>query len=187
VVCLKNVDLDENGYLANMSDLKASYRATYRLVKDSMDRCNAESSAANKGVETEHKDNIIKKDIIKDLNIAINWMHTGRMQGGRRGAERRSAYQMKRFIDPLRMQSYSDQYNSRSASTLTGDQLLQIEKALGQLTENERKCYVMAHGESYPLSEIANTFGITKGTVQKYVERAKKKVSHYLEVNLFIH
>jgi RNA polymerase sigma-70 factor (ECF subfamily) len=183
---LKEHELDESGYLAHMSDLKASYRETHRVVRASIEKDNAEESALYKGAEAEHRDTVIKRGIIEDLNMAINWMHTGKMPGSKRGADRRSAYQKHKFVDPLIMQAFSNPVNSRSVSTLTSVQLLQIENALGRLSPNERECFVSIHGNCTPMREVASRMCITLGSVQTFVNRAQKKVSEYLEMSLFI-
>jgi RNA polymerase sigma factor (sigma-70 family) len=184
---LKAAELDENGYIAHIQDLKASYRETLRIVRDSKNRCDAELTLENNGAESVHHDSIIKDSIIKDLNLMIDWLHLGRMRGGRRGAERRPAHQMKRCIDPLRMQSYSDNYNSRSASTLTKDQMELLQDALCKLTESERLCYMLSHGQKTPYSEIAALLGVSIRTVRGYIDRGALKVAYYLELNLFEH
>ena len=84
------------------------------------------------------------------------------------------------------MQAFSNQYNSRSSSTLTDWQRYQLEDALSRLSPQQRECYELAHGGCYPYAEIATMLGISKGTVQGYVERAQKKVTEDLNSSLFL-
>lgn len=41
-----------------------------------------------------------------DVNFAIEWTHTGRRPGNKRGVERRAAYLRGKLMDPVRMQSF---------------------------------------------------------------------------------
>lgn len=179
----KDAELDERGYLLNMRDLKLAYRQTYwqlrRALKDAEMRY-------GEGTLIQHPDITTIKDAMSDVSFAIRWMHTGRRPGNKRGAERLAAYQRHKLVDPLVMQSFSNQYNSRSASTLTEWQRTQLEDALCRLSPQERACYEMAHGQGFSFSYIAGLLGISKGTVESYVTRAQKKVSEDLESSLFL-
>lgn len=174
----KEAQLDERGYLMNMRDLKLAYRQTYWQLRRALKA--AEAS------EPQHPDIDILKSMISDKHYEIQWMHTGRRPGNKRGVERLAAYQRHKLVDPLIMQAFSNQYNSRSASTLTEWQRTQLEDALCRLSKQERECYTLAHGQGFSFSYIAGLLGISKGTVASYVERAQKKVSEDLESSLFL-
>ena len=45
------------------------------------------------------------------------------------------------------------------------------------LSHRERQCYLLHMAEGWSLQEIADELKISKSTVQKYVERAKNKIS----------
>ena len=184
---MKEPEYNERGFLKYVSDLKPSLRNTYRIVKDSMDKCDAEETLKRKGKKTEHKDSLLKKGIITDLNIQINWIHTGRGPG-KRGAERRGCYddEEDKTVDPIHIQAFAHPTNSRSSSTLTKYQMDQIEDALSTLTPPERQCYVMSVGDCLPWSDIANHLGISKSSVQTNIKRAKKKISRDLHQSLFL-
>ncbi|QGR00170.1 sigma-70 family RNA polymerase sigma factor [Paenibacillus psychroresistens] len=175
--------------MKDWNDLKLSYRGTLRMLqkKGKQLECDLEKAIAlNVDLDSIMKDIDFIKDMITDVNLAINWLHTGKMPGSKRGIERRSAYQKNKLMDPLRMQAFSNQYNSRSASTLTDWQRYQLEDALSRLSPQQRECYELAHGGCYPYAEIAIMLGISKGTVQGYVERAQKKVTEDLNSSLFL-
>ncbi|MDU0332554.1 sigma-70 family RNA polymerase sigma factor [Paenibacillus sp. 3LSP] len=124
--------------------------------------------------------------MISDCEFAIEWLSTGRRPGNKRGIERRAAYQREKLVDPLKMQAYVSNARAGSPSNLSEWERYQIEDALSRLTERERDCYVMAHGECFSFSEIANMLGLSKGSVEKYVERAQRKISEDLQTSLFL-
>ena len=124
--------------------------------------------------------------IVSDLDYCIEWMRTGRRPGNRRGIERRSKGQREVLMDPLRMQAYVKNSKAGSPTNLTDWQRYQIEDALSRLSPRERECYILAHGECFSFGEIANMIGITKASVQDYVDRAQRKISQELQSSLFL-
>lgn len=124
--------------------------------------------------------------MISDCNYIIEWLSTGRRPGNKRGIERLAAYQKEKLVDPLRMQAYVSNSKAGSPSNLSDWERFQIEDALSRLTERERDCYILAHGECFSFGEIAHLLGIEKGSVQEYIERAQKKISEDLQNSLFL-
>ncbi|RTE05548.1 RNA polymerase subunit sigma-24 [Paenibacillus whitsoniae] len=160
-----------------MHDLKRSYRKTHRILQQAKER----AEQANDEAEL-----ITIKEMMSDVVYAIEWMHTGRRPGNKRGIERRAGYQRYKLLDPLRMQSFVSNTTAASPSTLTDHQRYQIKDALSRLSEQERECYVLAHGHCLSYSDIAKLLNIAKSSVQTYVERAQKKVSEDLQNSLFL-
>lgn len=124
--------------------------------------------------------------MISDCEYVIEWLSTGRRPGNKRGVERLAAYQREKLMDPLRMQAFVSNAKAGSPSNLSDWERFQIEDALSRLSERERDCYVMAHGECFSFGEIANMLGLSKGSVEEYVERAQKKISEDLQTSLFL-
>jgi RNA polymerase sigma-70 factor (ECF subfamily) len=155
--------------------LKMSYR---RTVRDLQRRLK----------ELEEGDGDIKtiEEMISDCNYVIEWLHTGRRPGNRRGIERRAAYQREKLMDPVRMQAFVQRSTAGSPSNLSEWQLYQIEDALSVLSPRERECYVLAHGECFSHSAIAAMLNIGKDSVTEYISRAQKKISRELENSLFL-
>lgn len=170
-------ELDERGYLLHINDLKLSYRKTYWILRRALRGC---------GTEGKHPDEKLLKEAISDIHYAITWMHTGRRPGNRRGIERRAAYQREKLMDPLRMQAFMSRSTTGSPSNITDWQRFQIEDALSRLSPRERECYELAHGQGFSFGYIANMLGISKGTVEEYVNRAQRKVSEDLQSSLFL-
>lgn len=148
-------------------------RTKYRLVK-ALKQCNDDDEME------------IISEMISDCNYVIEWLRTGKRPGNRRGIERRAAYQREKLMDPLKMQAFVTQSSAGSPSNLTDWQRFQIEDALSRLSPRERECYVLAHGECFSFKEIADMLGISKSSVEEYVERAQSKVTQELATSLFL-
>ncbi|MFD1955975.1 sigma-70 family RNA polymerase sigma factor [Paenibacillus thailandensis] len=168
-------EMDDRGFMLHLRDLKQAYRKTYWQLRKALKECGPDGADAP-----------IIKGAISDVHYAIEWLHTGRRPGNKRGIERRAAYQREKLVDPMVLQSYASKVNSRSGSTLTEEQRFKLEQALCRLSPQEREIYEMAHGQGLPHSEIASLLAISKGSVDKVVQRAQKKVSEELYGNLFL-
>jgi RNA polymerase sigma-70 factor (ECF subfamily) len=163
----------ENEWLGSVQELKLSYRKTLRNLQQALATCGDE-------------DRIIIEGMVSDVNLAIEWMHTGRRPGNKRGIERRAGYQKEKLMDPVLMQAFVSHSSAGSPANLTDWQMYQIEDALSRLSERERECYVLAHGGCFSFTEIADMIGTTKGSVETYVKRAQKKISEDLMTSLFL-
>lgn len=137
-------------------------------------------------LSTLQTDRRIINEMVADCEWTIEWLESGRRPGNKRGIERRAAYQREKLMDPIRMQAYVSQSSAGSPANLSDWQRFQIEDALSRLSERERECYVLAHGECFSFSEIAEMLGVSKGSVEVYVTRAQKKISDDLQNSLFL-
>jgi DNA-directed RNA polymerase specialized sigma24 family protein len=52
--------------------------------------------------------------------------------------------------------------------------------ALGGLSEKERTVVILLHGYGWHMTEVAETLGVSKSTVQTYDERGMRKLRHKL-------
>ncbi|MGG1673306.1 sigma factor-like helix-turn-helix DNA-binding protein [Paenibacillus sp. NRS-1783] len=159
----------------SMREMKLSYRRTVRNLQQKLEQ-----------MEPGNGDADIIEEMISDCNYIIEWLHTGRRPGNRRGIERRAAYQREKLMDPVRMQAFVQRSTAGSPSNLSEWQLHQIEDALSVLSPREKECYVLAHGECFSHSTIASMLKISKDSVTEYISRAQKKISHELESSLFL-
>lgn len=158
-------------------DLGDATPMNYRKSRNIAKNAYANASAADKDVIS---------GMVSDCEYVIEWLSTGKMPGNRRGIERRAAYQREKLMDPLRMQAYVQGNTAGSPSNISEGQRFRIEEALRRLSDRERECYVMAHGECFSFGYIANLLGISRSTVQSYVESAQRKISQELCNNLFL-
>lgn len=137
-------------------------------------------------LSVEKADRQIIGEMLSDCDYSQEWLQTGRRPGNRRGIERAAAYQREKLVDPIRIQSYVSGNHAGSPSNLSDDDRERLDKALKTLSDRERECFVMAHGQNFSYGYIANLIGISKGTVQDYVKRAQIKVSKELKDNQFL-
>ncbi|WP_051236817.1 sigma-70 family RNA polymerase sigma factor [Paenibacillus pinihumi] len=197
--------VDEKGFLTDLRQLKKAYRETLKGLQAYRKQLEQKVEAAAamsmeelkekpnrpryKDLQVEHAEIFDEIDVIKgmisDVNYAIEWLHTGRQPGTRRGIDRRAVYQNTILMDPSIMANFSNQYNSRSSTTLTEHERDRLRDVLQILSEQERKCYVLSYGHGYSHSEIARMLVLQKGTVDKYVQRAHEKVSKGWQGTMF--
>lgn len=197
--------VDDRGFMIDLQDLKKSYSATLRMLtarrreieeyiehdsgmtmeqfgeKQHRKACK-HWRLANDGYWNELQD---LKGMISDVNFAIEWLRTGRQPGTKRGVDRRSVYQNTVLLDPMIMANFSNAYNSRSGSTISEEERHRLEEVLGILSQQERECYVLSYGQCYSHADIAKALAISKGAVDKYVQRAHAKVSAGWQGTLF--
>lgn len=101
-------------------------------------------------------------DMLSDMRYALDWMRRGRRPGSRKGAERRDIYRRRELL--------------ASAEPLTEEGRQRLMDCIAVMTERELTCWLlhMAHGLTF--AEIGGRLGVSKATVQSYVERARRKV-----------
>ncbi|WP_052807454.1 sigma factor-like helix-turn-helix DNA-binding protein [Risungbinella massiliensis] len=111
--------------------------------------------------------------------------------------ERLAAYQREKPFDPILIQQYfyslgedeitsfknvpyqmidKDKEKHNMVSEMDKER---IEVALSTLITLEREVYLMSRGHCLSFSEIAGMLGVAKGTVQKMIERAEKKMAKH--------
>ncbi|MED4581861.1 sigma factor-like helix-turn-helix DNA-binding protein [Brevibacillus choshinensis] len=125
-------------------------------------------------------------EMIGDTEFVIEWIESGRRPGNKRGIERRAAYERERLMDPVRMQAFVSRSTAGSPCNLTEWQRFQLADALSSLTERERECFVLTHGEGFSFEETARLLQITKSSVQTFVTRAQAKISEQVSNSLFL-
>lgn len=162
-----------------MKDLMEQYTKTRKNLEESK-------------VGATEKDISIINEMISDINYALEWMRTAKEPGAIRGIERRAAYQRNTAVNPLLMQKYL-----RSAETLyewddkpkenviTEWERIKLEDALSTLTENEREIYIMFKGNCLSMDKISKLMKVSKGTIQKSIQRSDVKIARQLEGSLF--
>lgn len=160
-----------------LTDLGPATALNYQLSLKGAERAYRKADADDKKVIS---------GMVSDCEYAIEWLSTGRRPGNKRGIERRAGYEREILLDPVRMQAFASRSTAGSPSNLTDDQRVMIEEALRYLSPRQRECYILAHGECFSFGQIANMLGISRSSVQAYVEEAQRRVSEELQSNLFL-
>lgn len=166
-----------------MQDLLKGYKETRKGL-------NAAYEMRREDAERGNEEAIAERQLIGEMRgeveWIIEWLETGRRPGNKRGIERRAAYEREKLMDPVRMQAFVSKSTAGSPCNLTEWQRFQLEDALSGLTERERECYVLTHGEGFSFEETARMLNITKSSVQTLVTRAQAKISDRVSNSLFL-
>ncbi|MBN2910785.1 hypothetical protein JQC72_14890 [Polycladomyces sp. WAk] len=166
-----------------MQDLIKEYKETLRKIR----KVKRGYPSVNERSPEQDCDYKILCQMESDLLWSLEWMETGRCPGNRRGIERRAAYQRERPIDPIHFQRYAMQpLYKQNKHTLSDYDMWRVEEALSVLSNLERDVYIMSRGHCLSYAEIAGLLGVAKGTVQKMIERAEKKMARQKETSLFL-
>jgi RNA polymerase sigma factor (sigma-70 family) len=113
------------------------------------------------------------EEIIGDMNFALNWMRTGRRPGSRRGVESKGVYKRTAMLDKRLFPSLDLEEKEK---VLSDEERRKIADILWKMSERERTCYLLHASYGMSFADIGKELNISKGTVQGYVDRAKKKI-----------
>lgn len=181
-----------------MQALLKSYRETlYQLRRVKIDADQTRDEIKNKAETDPSEENQRALERAQDFCDTVNafvsnvlyvvtWLTKGYAPNPRRAIHRRSREQREVLMDPLKMQSYANPGACGSPTTITDSERFMLDEAMYKLTDNERDCYKMKYGQCFTEYEIAEILGISRTTVQKYVERAETKINDTLRNNIFL-
>lgn len=119
-------------------------------------------------------------EMISSCSYVIEWLETGRRPGNRRGVERLASYQREIPTEPARLPARGkhDEYDLGEREPEEANVLsLKLAAAMRGLTDRERDCYSLAHGQGCSLSEIAELLHISKSSASTYTLRAQRKIA----------
>ncbi|MDR4197940.1 sigma factor-like helix-turn-helix DNA-binding protein [Bacillus altitudinis] len=122
--------------------------------------------------------------MINDLEYVVKWLSTGRQPEAKRAIDRRSVYQRTVFASPEVLEALANQYNfvKEPPRKLSEDDKRLIEYALSTLTQKQKEMYLSHVADGNSLDKIASLMGVSKGTVQIHLSRAKKKIAIQLDL-----
>lgn len=67
-------------------------------------------------------------------------------------------------------------YEKDQSSPVSDEDMRRIRDALSVLSKLEREAYLMKVGQGFSYSQVAEMMGVQRGTIQKMIERAEKKM-----------
>jgi RNA polymerase sigma factor (sigma-70 family) len=102
--------------------------------------------------------------MLADMRYALTWMKRGRRPGSRRGVEITDVYRQREI------------YIKLSAQQIGETERLKLVDALLALSDRERTCFLLHMAQGLTLQEISSKLGVSRATVQDYVNRAKGKI-----------
>jgi positive control factor len=114
-----------------------------------------------------------------DLLYSIEWMTTARRPGNRRGAERLSIEQRTVTLPGDFFNNIA--YVEQEENELDEEKQRLLEELTWDLTEREKDVFSLAKGEGFTLEYISELLGISKGTANKALYRAEKKIEKNLK------
>ena len=133
------------------------------------------------------RDNPIEMNDLKHINsmidsmsFSLEWMTTGRQPGTYRGVDEKAVYHRRSYenidlIPDIVEQLEEDDINKKHLF-MTREEKIILGDILSSFSLRERTCYILHEGQKMSMAKIADELGITKRSVQQYIERARKKV-----------
>lgn len=112
--------------------------------------------------------------MMNGMNESIQWMEKGSDPGKHRGADKRGNYQRKSMAE---MDMFPSLDIAPKERELSEDEKQAIYDVLIDLSPRERQCFLLHKVYFLTFAQISEELEIGRSTVQKYVERAKNKIS----------
>ncbi|MDI2588061.1 sigma-70 family RNA polymerase sigma factor [Psychrobacillus sp. NEAU-3TGS] len=115
--------------------------------------------------------------MIDSMTYSIDWMTTGRQPGTYRGVDKKAVYQRQYISSMECIPDITEQLESEPKQLyMTREEKIILADILAALSHRERHCYILHVSQGLSMSKIAEEIGLSKGTVQMYIKRAKEKV-----------
>lgn len=133
-----------------------------------------------KVAEADVDDKTVINSMINEMTDVIKWLKTGKDPYDFRSNEKKSAYQRRVLLDMDLFPSLDiipESAEEQDAGELTEEQKELIVEVLIELSWRERQCYLLHYANERTFQEISNELGITKSSVQSYINRAKEKIN----------
>lgn len=120
--------------------------------------------------------------MIDSMTYSLEWMTTGRQPGMYRGVESRSIYQRRSYenidlIPDIEKELREENDINRKQLYMTKEEKAAMADILVSFSLRERQCYILHTAQGMSMAEIAEELGVSKSSVQMYINRAKDKVT----------
>lgn len=112
--------------------------------------------------------------MISSMTYVLDWLKNGREPNTLRGIDKNRPYQ-RNSIANMDIFASLDIYPEERK--LSEEEKEAVVSFLMKLSPRERQCFILHHAYMMSYSEIAAQLGVGRSTVQKYIERAKSKIS----------
>ncbi|MCE3022725.1 sigma factor-like helix-turn-helix DNA-binding protein [Staphylococcus pasteuri] len=133
----------------------------------------------------ENKDNDKLKcyqESLKDIIYVIEWLTKGHEPNNYKAIDKRQCYlispeTIEKMVDEsMYKKVYGDDYK-----VIMNNINKPFNKILYKLTDRELECFIMVKSEGITYKKCADFLGLSTGTVQKYIERARVKIEKNLK------
>lgn len=120
--------------------------------------------------------------IISSSQYSIQWLKDAREPGNRREIGRRSNYQRTIYMDD--MDKVLIDHFRADCEGLTGEERHKLNDYLSCLSEREKEAFISVKGKGNSYDKTAKYLGVSRSTVQSYVNRAKEKLYEAVNGNV---
>lgn len=131
--------------------------------------------------------------MISELRFVLEWLEKGRQPGAKRGVDRKAVYREMLYYDPkiLEARTNIDKVMFSNSEKCEGAPISEEDKeklddALSSLSKREKDVYLMYHAENFSMKYISELMGVSKSTIQSYIERSERKVEEQINNSLFL-
>src|SRR5690625_2933359 len=156
-----------------MRDLLIEYKEARKGLRDMLKRLGDN--------ERDNVDKTYINSMINSVTKIIEWLETGRNPYFQQGVDVEYAYDVTKLSNMDLLPDINEQIE-REKPELTDEQRQTIIKVFRNLSDRERDCFILYYGAMMSMAEIAKQLGISKGSVQMYLNRAREK-SKKLEIS----
>ncbi|WP_018392488.1 sigma factor-like helix-turn-helix DNA-binding protein [Bacillus sp. 37MA] len=132
--------------------------------------------------EQDNQDKSLINSMISETEFVIQWMVSGRNPDARRGADQTGAY----TLDPKLIEAVVPNRVVMEERKITADEQWLLDDVLGDLTEREKDVFTLVRAEGLSFEYTAELLGVTKSSVQTYLERAERKIEDRKNGRLFL-
>lgn len=152
-----------------------------RLIEEYTDNRKALSKMKrnlNPELSADEKDIEYINSMIRSMTETIEWLKTGRDPKVMKGIHVDAVYHVKSMdmdLMPDLAEQLKDDINERHLY-LSKEEKVLLKEIFNTFSEREKECYFLYEGHKKSMSWIAERLGLSKRTVQQYIERARMKV-----------
>lgn len=132
----------------------------------------------NPELTSDEKDIKYINSMIGSMTETIEWLKTGKDPKVMKGIHVDAVYQVKSIdmdLMPDLAEQLKDDINERHLY-LSKEEKVLLKEIFSTFSEREKECYFLYEGHEKSMSWIAERLGLSKRTVQQYIERARMKV-----------
>lgn len=162
----------------NMRTLIFEYKQSLRALKE----MKAAIEVKEELTELDLQDKTLINSMINEMEFVIQWMMSGRNPDARRGADRSGAY----TLDPKLLEAVVPNRDVVEERKLTADEQWLLDDVLADLTKREKDVFTLVRAEGLSFEYTAELLGITKSSIQTYLERAERKIEDRKSGSLFL-
>lgn len=115
--------------------------------------------------------------MIDDMSYVIKWLETGRDPDSYQGIDKRDGYRLLYYEDMEIIPDIKKEISKeREPLYMCRKQRKVLINLFKHFSDRERQCFIMHEAEQLSMQKIADKLGISKSTVQSYINRAREKV-----------